>query len=553
MDINNSRRIVEAIADIAEKTKDEQLIQLSAWIKLMREKKQKPSLAVISFNLNHSDRLKMVKKMTGIEIPEEVVNLIEGEPACFILDYNDTPVLLNERSSITGKKEMGLPFDFLKTYRLIICDEIQSEEEWLELTGEIDVGCLITNATMAMTQGERAWLNGFAKCFFAPDEISIILTKTEFLNNEEELTEVHNTIENTLKRLDMERKVFESESDAFDWMTDYLSAPTINERREARILQNGLASAEKRLKLLLDSVVIDDSTILSAIKQLQKRQHYLELAGQMAAESVLANSLNNLKTRMCEGIRDYGQQMGTNVKSKVETTPLDDLESLEDKINGYISSSWDYYIKSMMAKAIEETNAISKKLVNQMEIDAGSMIAELDVSARRTLYSALGLSGFSSELEEDVTLGRFPFSGSDIDEVSVGAITDQLRKETRNMMLLSIPLLFVNPLASVGTVVAAKAYGKFRMNNELTDIRSELAEQVEKACYDSGEFLAKQVEQNIEKEIRIGAVSIKSAYGNLVSQIEKSFDDLKKTQKEKAFLKEYLSNQLNAVFPELRT
>ena len=543
--------IPQKIDEVALKAHDEQLNQLSAWVRSALEKTHKPSFALVSFNLNHSDRLRMIRNYCGIAVPEDNVKLIEGEPTCLILDYNETPRLLREEATATDRLELGLPFECLKNYRVIICDEIQSEEEWLALTAEIDACSLVVNATMAMTQSERTWLSSCAKQMFAANEIAIVLTKINFLNNEEDIEEVRLSVMNTLTRFGMDTKVFESESAAFEWMLDSLRAPGIQERYDVRILQNALTAAQKRIRALLDTATIDASTIQSTLEQLNKRRQYLELAGQMAAESVLANSLNSLKAQLCDGIRDYGRQMAQNIKNKVENTPLDQLESIEDKINGFISGSWDYYIKSMMSKAVEETEAISKKLVKQIEIDAGSMIVELDESARRTLYSSLGLSDFSTEFEGEITLDRRPLSGSERAEVSVGAITDHLRKETRNMMLLSIPLLFVNPLASVGTVFAAKAYGKFKLKNELTDIRSEMVGQVEKACYESSEHIAKQVEQNIEDEIRTGSISIKSAYGNLVSQIESSLDELKKSQDEKAALKDYLNNVLNVVFPQL--
>lgn len=553
MKVNDRIDIPKTIDEVALRTRDEQVSQLSAWVRSALEKTHKPSLALVSFNLNHTDRLRMIRNFCEIVVPEDIINMIEGEPACLILDYNETPILINEMANANGMLELGLPFECLKNYRVIICDEIQSEEKWLALTAEIDACGLVVNATMAMTQDERFWLNNCAKQMFATDETAIILTKINFLNSEEDLEDVRLSVTNTLTRFGMDTKVFESEDVAFEWMLDSICAPGIQERHDARILQNAHTVAEKRIRVLLDTAAIDASTIQSTFEQLKKRRQYLELAGQMAAESVLANSLNSLKAQLCEGIRDYGRQMAGNIKSKVENTPLDQLESLEDKINGFISGSWDYYIKSMMSKAVEETEAISKKLVKQMEIDAGSMIVELDESARRTLYRALGLSDFSTEFESEITLERRPLSGNEKAEVSVGAITEHLRKETRNMMLLSIPLLFVNPLASVGTVFAAKAYGKFKLKNELTDIRSEMVGQVEKACYESCEHIAKQVEQNIEDEIRTGSISIKSAYAGLVSQIASSLDELRKSQEENAALKDYLSRVLNVVFPQLKS
>lgn len=553
MNLDNRCKIASTIYEVAEKTHDAYLNQISAWVKMALEKEHKPSIALVCFNLNHSDRLKMVKNFCEIVLPEDVLRMIEGEPIDLILDYNDVPILRNEWTASANRLELGLPFEFLKHYRVIICEEIHSMDEWLELSAEIDAGCLVVNATMAMTQSERTWLNTCAKQMFATDEIAIVLTKTEFVNNEDDLEEVHHSVINALHRFDMDTKVFESENTAFEWMTEFSRSTLVRERHDARVLKNGLTETKRRIKAILDTAAIDATTIQSTLDQLEKKQKYLELAGQVAAESVMKNSLNNLKLQLCDAIRDYGRQMGENIRKKVEAMPLDQLNSLDDKIDGYISSSWEYYIKSIMPKVVEETEAISRKLAKQMEIDAGSMIADLDESARRTVYSALSLSDFSGEIvfDDEGTALCDVLSRSGKAEISVGAITDQLRKETRNMMLLSIPLFFFDPLASVGAVFAARAYGKFGMKGKLTDIRSESMVQIDAICYEISEQIASQIGENIEDEGRKRSVEIKSAYSNLVSQIETRLCELKKSQEEKAALKEYLSGQLDVVFPEL--
>lgn len=68
------------------------------------------------------------------------------------------------------------------------------------------------------------------------------------------------------------------------------------------------------------------------------------------------------------------------------------------------------------------------------------------------------------------------------DKIMLGSITKQIQKETRNMLLLSIPLFFVNPLVSVGNLFIANAYGKNKINNQLNDAKQDMIKQIEVYC-----------------------------------------------------------------------
>lgn len=537
--------IIRIFDEIAEKTQDVKTDEIAGWLRMSLEKEHKPTMALVSFNLNHGERFHMLKQCFGVEIPEEIVEMMSGEPACLILDYRDTPTLLNESDGVGSRIVFGVPCETLKGFRIAVCDEIQSREEWLELSDEIDVICLVVNATMAMNQKERTWLRDCAGTLFAAEELVLLITRMEQLNEEEDALAVRKVVGDSLRRLELSPQIWEKDSAALEWMSCFLEENPVQERHDRRVVKNGWNAMRGRMQCLLESAVTDTTDIQSAMGQLKKQQDKLELAGQLATESILSNALNRLKAQLCEGIRDYGRQMAVNIRKKVETLPLDQLEMMDDKINGYISGSWDYYLKSVSSRADAEIEAIAEKLTRQMETDAGLLISDLDESARRTIYSALGLTANSMEYgRAGMAPGFLTRSREPLTDISVGTITDRLRKETRNMMLLSIPLFFVNPLVSLGNIVVARAYGKLRTDRKLEDIRSEMAEKVEKACYDNAELLVRQVDLGFEDEIRTGSLNIKSAYHNLIQQIGDSLMELEDSQQEKLALREYLNHQM---------
>ena len=93
--------------------------------------------------------------------------------------------------------------------------------------------------------------------------------------------------------------------------------------------------------------------------------------------------------------------------------------------------------------------------------------------------------------------------------------------------------------------MAARAYGKLRTDQEMKDIRSEMAKKVEKVCYDNAELLVQQAELGFDDQIRTGSLNITSAYRNLVQQMEDSLTKLESSQQEKLALKEYLNHQMD--------
>lgn len=552
MSAKKYNNILDKFDEIAEKTQDDNVDSIAVWVRESVEKEHKPTMALVSFNLNHAERFHMVRQFFGIEIPKEIVQLVDGEPTCLILDYNETTALLNDY--ISGRRHIlfGMPVETLKNYRIAICDEVQSDNEWFELSNEIDMACLIINATMAMNQMERTWLKECAVTFFEENELVLMISRMEQLNEDEDVDTVHKVIKDSLERIGVSLKVFENAKESLDWMIYSIKDISIQEKHDKRVVRNAVNVMDKRLKYLVDSVVISSITIQSSIGQLKKQQKSFELAGQLAAESIFYNDMNNLKIRLCDGIRDYGRQMAANIRKKIENSPFDQLEKMDDKINGYVSGSWEYYIKSMFEKTDMEMEAIAQKLTKQMETDAGVFVSELDESARRTVYNALGLTSIQIEAESpELIAPRSLIHGKNVfTEINVGTITDQLRKETRNMMLLSIPLLFVNPMISLGNIFVAKAYGKIKTESELEGIRSEMIKQIEGICFDNAESMVHQVESSFDEETRTGSINIKSAYNSIIHKLETSLNELNDSQAEKIALKSYLNDQITVVFPE---
>lgn len=541
MDTQKYREATEVCDRIAARTQDQAIMSLTDRMHRALEQEHKPTMALVSFNMNHSERFDIVKNYAGVEVPAELAAMVEGKPACIMLDYQKKPTLLSNGDIIV----YGLPSDKLKAHRIAICDEIKARDRWLDLTAEIDIACLLVNATMAMNQIERTWLQECGQPLFHENQPVLAMVGMHLLNNEEDAQAVSAAVDAGLKRLQMHTKVFDQPSEAMLWMADFMNGAPIAESHHRRVVKNSLTAVGERTVAYMNSAIVDGNAIDAAVAQLEKQRGSLEQAAQLAADSILLNELSKLRVMAIETIRDYGRKMADDIKSQVETYPLDQLSTLDQTVNQNASQAWNGFIASISATTESELQKVAAKLSEQMEADAGDLISRLDESTRQAVLSAITFNAAPGGPASPV---RTPaeYSGIDVTEM-----TGKLRRETRNMMLLSIPLLLVNPWVAIGNVFVSKAIGKFRTDSELKVARADMAAQVDLMCTANAENMVRYTESSFDRQMQEGAQAIRQAYGGLLRQMEADLNRMKSQQNQNAALKNYLTEQTRTVIPAL--
>ena len=548
MDAQTYSNVTAACDQIAAKTQEPGISALSSRLHRALEKEHKPTMALVSFNMNHAERFAIIKDFTGTDVPGELAAKVDGASACILFDYSRSPGILSDGGP-DGITVYGLPCEKLQTRRIAVCDAVKSRDKWFVLAEEIDIACLVINATMAMTQLERNWLRECGQPLFGTNEPVIATVGMNLLNTQEEVQAVNDAINGGLRRLGMSTQVFDSPTEAMAWMDDFLNDPAVQAGRSRRMAANGLTELTERTKAFMSTALIGSSAIDNAVAKLEEQRKSLQTAGQLASESILFNELTRLKVMASESVRDYGQRMVGNIKSKVETYPLEQLRGMDAEINQFIVGSWDAFLAKVAETTEGELQKVSARLTEQMEADAGNMIAALDEPTRRALYGAITFAPSYAERAENMPV-RAPleFSG-----VNINQMTQQLRHETRGMMLVSIPLLFVNPLFAVGSIVASKFIGKFRTDSELKNARADMAKQIENLCAANSEVVVQNVEASFDRQIQEGSQNVRAAYDNLINRLEGELNRMKTEQGQKNEVKRFLEEQLQSVIPSLQS
>ena len=132
MDAQTYSNITAACDQIAAKTQEPGISALAARLQRAAEREHKPTMALVSFNMNHAERFAVVKDFTGVDVPEELAAKTDGTPACILFDYNRTPGILVDGGS-DGITVYGLPCEKLQNRRIAVCDAVKSRDKWFVL------------------------------------------------------------------------------------------------------------------------------------------------------------------------------------------------------------------------------------------------------------------------------------------------------------------------------------------------------------------------------------------------------------------------------------
>lgn len=82
----------------------------------------------------------------------------------------------------------------------------------------------------------------------------------------------------------------------------------------------------KRIDALLLEADTSSQDYEAAIRQISSQRNRLEAAEQVAATATLDNAFDQLKYDVHDGMRDYSEQMVTQIANKIKTARSDELE-----------------------------------------------------------------------------------------------------------------------------------------------------------------------------------------------------------------------------------
>lgn len=531
-------QIIRVCEEMSEIAADAQISEQTLHTKQLVEAAHTPTVALVGLGPTGHALLDAATTIIETDVPDILNQAFASGPACLTLNHGDEVTLyrIGAEASVSivdagsrstdicavDELECAFPCDTLKNYRMILCSDVEGHEAWMRLYENIDAIVLRINATAAMNQSERGWLDNELIPLFGDKQIAVWIDLLDQLNTEEDQADVKDNVNKVLSKHNMDVPVFTTAKEAGNWAAAELAAVDVADFHIRKALKIGLCAVNNRIEEIRQLGTIDEKTITKAIQQLESQRKRLELAGEIAADATVSNIYSQLKINAKAGVRDFNAQAVSSICSKIDEAVPDELETLEPKIQTYLRKVWEHYQQELNGKLNEESQKSYSMLMERMEKDAGTMLAELEEDTLLAIQAAMG-EAMSSQFGTWIRLD-WEYQGSN-------SLT-KLKTETRNLMLLSIPLAFTSPVLSIALLFGARYYKKNQAEKRGENFRSALKTQVRASCDDVVEDICREIERSFDcVENRI-ASSVLDAYKGLTDVLIAQLQALCNQQRE---------------------
>lgn len=497
-----------------------------------------PTVALVGMGPVGRSLLDAANVMCETATPDILNQAFSNGPACLTLDNGEEEVLYRIGSegriqiADSGIKatevhsvdelECTFPCSTLKDNRMILCGGIEGHDAWMHLFENMDAIILRINATAAMNQTERGWIDNELIPMFGDKQVAIWIDLLDQLNTEDDQADVMDNVRKALSKRDINAPVFTTAKEAGDWTSAELAKMNVADRHIRKALKICLGAVYKRIEEVKKLGTIDEKTVTKALRQLESQRSRLELAGEIAADTTVANAYSQLKIGAKAGVRDFNLQAVSSICSKIDDAAPEELETLEPKIQAYLRKVWERYQQELNGKLNEESQKCYALLMERMEKDAGTMLAELDEDTQKVIQAAMNRA--TSGQFGTVVRPDWEYQGSNN--------LTKLKTETRNLMLLSIPLAFSSPVLSLALIFGVRHYKKTQTAKRGEDFKTALKTEVKASCDEVVEDICREVDRSFDDAAAQMASSVLEAYKGLTDTLINQLQELCDQQRE---------------------
>lgn len=516
---------------------DQVIVELCSWINSSVNANHIPTIAIVSVEKSLNDLYCIAEKFLEIEFDEIPLLSVQDNPVCITFMYGEESCFSFSENGDDLRVTYGSCFvdsERLKEMNLMLCSGLP-KDVWLELSSEIDAVCLETNATMAMTNSERTWVKDVAVPLFGSSAVYLGIEKLDKLNSNKDRSDLRANVGNTCSRIGITNAISEGCLEAIELILPSLELQSITKKRQTRILRNGVTAIKERLDVLVDESKINDEDILATKDALKSRKATLALNGDFISEVIIKNTISELKSEVVASTEDYGREIVDNIRMNLESTSDVDIYKVIEKIPEYIESAWRYFLTESGKLFDKKLELLYKDITQQIEKDLAELISTMNPKEIKVLYEALGLQMSGFDMSSNFGMDR-SISNPETTTLDVEARYEQMRenvgRETRNLMILSLPLLFVNPLYSIGIVIGANTLQKIKQKDQHKEQRAVLQSEIETLCESCRLQVVDTVVSSSEEMTKSSIEGVKQTYDGFIDMMNQHIESLEGNLKE---------------------
>lgn len=550
-------KIFDSCQKFFEISKSEKINESILWARSAIEEKHIPTAIIAEMGLDVKSLIRFASTYFETDLLKELEMKLPRTRMCITLEkgnefalYRVTPEGTEAISIDSIEESIGileliitLPSEKLDNAKLMLTIGVDSLSFWKPIVDEADIICLRTNATMAMTLSEKEWMKEIVAKRFGVNNFGIWIDKIDILNDSDEIDGVVESVDIVLSKSNLSAKCLFSMQEAIDYISPLNDNKVFSSLRSKRILQNLLSDCNDEICLLLNSKFNDSSNVAKAISELESTRKRIEIAGQIASRTIFANAMSELCIQVKDSARNYNTQISNNILDKINNTNDKELESVVDQIEVYITRVWSYFSKELSNRTKKDIGAIFDKIVARMEEDAGALYALLDEDTIKIIQDSFELAD-----NDSLDLGVVSSFGSDIDVTNP---VEKLKKRTRTAMLLSIPLVIVNPYLGIASFTGSGLAGGLSRKSALAEYKSQIIGQVNSICGGVLADVLGRIETGFDNAIKQSSDNITKAYNGIVDILVQQIKDMQENQIELNQRRSSLETVINDTIPAL--
>ena len=423
-----------------------------------------------------------------------------------------------------------LPIPLLKDRKIVFINTSEQEILCSDAVTASDRIILLTSATTAFTRNEKEWMESFIRKQFDTDRFFVYLCGIEKLLNDKDEWELRQYAAQMLAGFDGAKILTTSQS-----VLEEICAESAKDASRARIIKNLVSKICKILNSHLRDLPSEED-YARAEQQLNNSLQELIQSGEITCENVLNNHIQSIQSAVMTSAEKYADDIYRNIKDVVVMAKRTD--DVEEKIQPYLIKAWNHFTKETARQIKRDYEVLSEDMTKTMEEDIKNAFREVDQISLGIFY--------------DILTGEIPVIKPQVDYEKVDeAALASVSKNARNLMILSIPTLFIAPELGLAALLGSGILFKTEKKKMDETYRQGLLRHVEAACSRTRRMVSDKIICTLEKESGRMKEVIRQGYENLAEILR---DQLKQSQvkaKETAKDKERINEVLHSVLPSM--
>ena len=367
---------------------------------------------------------------------------------------------------------------------------------------------LLTNATMPLTNVQKGWIDSFVKEGFDLKRFAVYIAHTEKLLEDSQETEVVDYVRTYLDQYSTDIPIFYDESA----VTEFVSSDNADQYAEAKVntVLNMIREIDVVLENEIKSLSLKEEEYTRISREISRMSAAFVHAGELSANNVLGNHISEIIDAIDKSAEEYSNEMFDSIKQTILSAK--DIDDVEEKIAPYMEKSWEFFAKETSVQISKDFNELNIKLTQRMETDVEDMVKTLDMNAQSVI----------AEFVNDTDSMYFPVSSY---EQASDEARNAVKRNARNLIILSIPMLFISPTLSVATILGSGIYSKLGNKQEDKKYRDELIDHVGSACRKARKDAIGSFENTLQEEQERMKGLVLEGYQNFLNLILQNLEE----------------------------